>query len=144
MGYKALGLSGTCTIAGSTYDIDSVSWKISEEQNPYTPLGATGGWSTQVTGGEKQLTGEFEFAYDSSFTSASGGNPIQPFTDSLVAMTINLVTTSAGSDTLSFNALVHEIGGDKKSKGLHRVKCAYTSSGAVTATYAAGSAAPTT
>ena len=83
-------------------------------------------------GGIKKITGDGEFAYDSELVNGGATGPFKPLTDTLAVIVINFAT----GDSVSFSAYIHELSGDKKTKGLHKVKFAYESSGSPTYTFA--------
>lgn len=119
---KVLGITGAVTLGGVDYQIESIDYKIEVEKNPFTPIGGNG-WRQQITGGERFISGSFEFPLDTTLVTPSGGL-LAPLTDTLAPMVIHL----DDSHSISFTAYVNELGGDKKSKGIHKIKCAFESS----------------
>jgi len=120
---KVLGITAAVTIGGVDYQLSKITFKIDQEKIEYVYMGG-GGWGTQIPGGVKKASGNFEFAVD---TTTQGGTYVDPFTDSLVTFAIPV-----GSRSLSFSAVISDMEVEKNATGLIMGKGNYASSGAVT------------
>jgi hypothetical protein len=122
---KSLGIQGAVTIGGTDFQCEAANVKLEMEKIPLDIIGGTG-WTIQVPGGIKKLTGSIEVPFDDTL-SGSGTYPA-PFSDSLVAVVFNIDT----AHSLTFSAALYDVDVKKSNKGLTKVTANFESSGAVT------------
>jgi len=117
---KSLGYQGTVTVAGVDYQCEAANVKLEMEKIPLDVIGGDG-WTIQVPGGIRKLTGNIDFPFDDTL-----GLPLP--NDNLVAIVFSIDQ----SHSLSFQAALYDVDIKKTTKGLTKVTCNFESSGVVT------------